>query len=548
MLRSLLRRLPRPKVREVSHFAARYNRAARYGLDLVLWSRLIASRRDPIPLELPERLLQTKDIAFAPPTLHVSGPPERVGFWDDGFAAVNAALFLNLNTPDILTGTRYAHPAPAFQGVYLWDSAFIAQVWKPWDPAVAREVNEAVVDLRDGDRLQHVVADVAASAYTQPPLVAWSVWRLCEARVHDPAVRAYLRRVYVPLARYNDWLYRNRRVRGDALDGLFFWEHPYESGVENAPRFSNRDESHLADTTVLAAPDLSAYVVLQNEALAAMGRAIGDAGADRFARQADRLRERMDLLWHDADGLYYDRHTLTGDWIRSKTIASLLPLWAGVPDEPKAWRLLEHIVDPAAFNTRVPLPSVARDDPDFSKDMWRGPVWINTAYGVLLGMERYGFLEEAADLAYRLCEGVYRTHAHERRLFEYYDPERFDIDELSRKEGNTWKQVTLGGKPRPEFVGWSGLVNTLLIEHLAGIRERATQEGAQVVVEPRFPPQAEGLAFALRLPALGCAVTIDVLPGGDARVAVRREGLPTLRRDVPRGETLMLDLPETVGS
>lgn len=533
MLHGLLRHIKRPTVR-AANFATRFNRITRYGLDLVLWSRLFAHRRGPIPVELPPALLELKGVEHQPPVLYVSGPPARVGHWDEGFAGVNAALFLNLQTPDILSSIRYAHPAPAFQGIYLWDSAFIAQVWKPWDLGVARDVNRAVIELRDGERLQHVVADFAQSSFTQPPVLAWSIALLHDWHREADGAEEYLDACYKPLVSYNDWLYKNRCLR----DGLFFWEHPYESGVENAPRFSNTDESVLADTTQMAAPDLSAYVALQNEALAEMAEALGRRDeAEAFEAKAAVLRQKMnEVLWHEGDGLYYDRHVGTGEFVRSKTIASLLPLWAGVPGQEQAERLREHALDPNAFNTPIPLPSVARDDPDFEKDMWRGPVWINTAYGVILGLERYGFHEAAAELAYRLCDGVYRTYANCRRIYEFYDPERFDTRELNRKLGNRFKLLTLGNKPRPEFVGWSGLVNTLVIEHLIGFQR---DEGHRLI-QPRFPEEAVGLSFSLRLPSEALSLDVEVLEGMHTRGAFRsNSGVRYFEADC--GERISLD-------
>ena len=44
----------------------------------------------------------------------------------------------------------------------------------------------------------------------------------------------------------------------------------------------------------------------------------------------------------------------------------------------------------------IAVPSISRSQPEFySKDMWRGPVWININYLIARGLERYGFREEA---------------------------------------------------------------------------------------------------------------------------------------------------------
>jgi hypothetical protein len=454
--------------------------------------------------------------------------------WDAGFASVYAALLLNLQTADELSALRYAHPAPAFQGIYLWDSAFISQVWKPWDLAVAQDLNQAVVQLRDGARLQHVVADVVQSTFTQPPLISWSVRRLHDWSKPEGDALEFMRAMYQPLVEYNEWLYQHRTLP----NGLFCWAHPYESGIDNSPRFSSRDESLFADTRALAAPDFSTYMILQNESLAYIASELTEfEDAARFEQQAERLRRKVnDYLWDEEDGLFYDRHVRTHSFVRSKTIASLLPLWAGVPDRDRAKRLHAHIQDPDAFNTLVPLPSVACDDPAFAKDMWRGPVWINLAYAVISGLERYGYWEDAGDLAYRLCDGVYRTHAQCRRIYEFYDPHRYDITELCRKAGNRWKQFTLGNKPCAEFVGWSGLVNNLVIEHLIGYRG----ENGLFSVRPNLPPQAEGRGYSLRLPAADLALQVDVLPGRRFQVTVRSAG-GTMSQIVSAGETVELD-------
>jgi len=523
----------RRRTRRVTGLATRFNRIAFFALDLVLWSRVFRSRRGPIPIEVPLLLLVRKKVEVEAPVLHVSGMQGEVAHWDHGFAGVYAVLFENLQIPDVLSPIRYAHPAPAFRGVYLWDSAFISQIWKTWDREVAHDVSRVVVHLRDGDRLQHVVSDLVASVYTQPPLIAWSLARIWEGHSREEAATR-LEPLFPALCAYNDWLYANRQLP----NGLFFWRHPYESGVENAPRFSSRDESVFRDTTKLAAPDLSAYVVLQNEALATMARIL-ERDPQPFLDKATALQARIrDELWHSGDGLFYDRHTETGEFIRSRTIASVLPLWAGAADERQLHRILEHILSPDGFNSPLPLPSVAISDPDFSLDMWRGPVWVNVAYGVLLGLKRYGLEKEVSEMAYRLCDHIYRIFRRERRFYEFYDPEEASLARLHRKKGNRWKAFTLGVKPQADFVGWTGLVNTLVIEQFAGFH----RENGLRFVQPRFPEASAGKAYALRLPGESLALSFSVLGPDSVRVTIRT---PTTCTEhlASFGERIPIDAP-----
>ena len=515
--------------------AGRWYRGLSYAWHLLVWSRIAAGRAGALPIELPAHMLHGKGIALPPPHLEAVGNLQTRADGQaltDGFAEVYALLFANLQRADLLSSTRHAIPGPAFRGVYLWDSAFIAQVWAWWDPAVAADVLNAVVELRDGDRLRHVVTEFHASSYTQPPLIAWSLERLAR-HLPDAAARELAMCHFEPLCAYQRWLETNRRLD----NGLYAWAHPYESGVENAPRFSSADERVLRDTTSIAAVDFSSYVVLQLEALAALASRIGhDEAATDYGAAAAQLRRCIDAqLWDATDGLYYDRDA-AGSPVRVATIASLMPLWAGVPDTHRAKALVDWIMAPDGFGTLMPLPSVARDDPHFERDMWRGPVWLNTAYGVIQGLMRYGYAQEAATLAWRLCMGVYRVFREERRIYEFYDPDAHNTLALHRKRGNRWKALTLGTGPQTDFVGWTGLASNLLLEVVLGLRPKR----ARTMLEPRLPTDAAGLRLDLTLPHRQLRLELHILDHEHIEGKITRGGRTAELRAV-NGRRIDLD-------
>jgi hypothetical protein len=122
-------------------------------------------------------------------------------------------------------------------------------------------------------------------------------------------------------------------------------------------------------------------------------------------------------------------------------------------------------------------------------------------------------------------------------LWEFYDPERFDIAKLERKRGEIVKRLTLGNKPLPHY-GWSALVNPLLIEHLVGYR----RDGETRSLEPRFPPQASGMRLQLALPGEDVVIRLEVLDDRTTRgeVIVGAERRPFA---LSYGESLPLHLP-----
>jgi hypothetical protein len=529
----------RPIGQHIRHpvgFARRYARIGAYVWQLVIWSRVSdrlhnlskpnpAARPHVSAEELSSQQLSKKAISHPAPTLHVTtivtattsevGTTTDLHHFETGFTAVYHTLFTNLRMPDIASHYRYASPSPAFRGIYLWDSAFIAQVWRWWDPKVSADLLRSVVAQRDGDRLVHVKGEVTGSPYTQPPLISWALAELLETLSAD-AGQQLAKDLYPALAAYHRWLYQNRQT----ADGLFAWRHPYESGIDNSPRFASRDESHFDDTSNTNAPDFTAYMALNCQSLAKIARYIGKVEeSDGYLNQKKELQKATNqLLWHKTDSLYYDRQTATRSWTHVVSIASLLPLWAGIPSAKQAKRLLQHSTNPQEFGTRLPLPSVALNDPAFELDMWRGPVWINTAYAVLAGLRRYGFLHESAELAWRLCDGVYRTLDHEGHIYEFYDPNQTGTTRLTRKHGNFWKRIALGDSPQRHFAGWSALVNNIVIEMLFGLqrihvhndRKAAKQTGKKWQLTPVFPPQASGHSFTLDLPAMQLHITLTV--------------------------------------
>ncbi len=56
--------------------------------------------------------------------------------------------------------------------------------------------------------------------------------------------------------------------------------------------------------------------------------------------------------------------------------------------------------DPQEFNSYVPLGTAALSSPAFGPDIyWRGRVWVDQFYFGLKGMERYGYRQDAVEMA-----------------------------------------------------------------------------------------------------------------------------------------------------
>ena len=113
-----------------------------------------------------------------------------------------------------------------------------------------------------------------------------------------------------------------------------------------------------------------------------------------------------------------------------------------------------------------PLPSLARNDPDFRPDgaYWRGSVWLPTAYMAVKAADGVGDYSLASHLARELVGHMAATYRdfEPHTIWECYSPAEIRPGTYGKKPGYS----------RPDFCGWSALGPiSLLIEDVIGVRQ-----------------------------------------------------------------------------
>jgi hypothetical protein len=335
----------------------------------------------------------------------------------------------------------YTRPSPSrYPWQWYWDSCFAAIVWRRFEPARARrELESLLAAARPDGFIGHTIfwdRPLSGSrllfynvrrprdpmtATIAPPLLAWA-WSIA---VGDPAA--------VPaIGAHHDRVQQERDLEGD---GLIWILQPDESGLDASPQFdpvwgrralgrpgfpllvrANRRRGFRIDAVRAAGAPVVCEVltnVLHGLSRLALNRpSITPALVERC------YDERTGLFVADVRPRMADRLPVT--------VAALAPL--ALPDLPEAIgrRLVaEHLSDPRRFGLPVAPPSVAAEEPAFSRRerflglrrYWRGPTWVNAAWLVWMGLLRLGCEEEAARLAAGLL-GAVRSAG----LREFYDP------------------------------------------------------------------------------------------------------------------------------
>jgi neutral trehalase len=227
--------------------------------------------------------------------------------------------------------------------------------------------------------------------------------------------RWFLEGTFEPLLAWNRW-WLARRNNGGLLS---YGSHParnpfgepatqskrtagYESGMDDSPMYDGVPFD--SDTYTLALQDvgLTSLVIADSEALAEMADVLGRPDEARELRdRANGLRKAMEGVWQEETGLYLNRRTDTGKLSHRLSPTLFYPLLAGVPSRERAERMVtEHLLDPTEFWGEWVLPSIARNDPDFSRQRyWKGAIWPPLNFLTYLGLREAGFPDVAGELS-----------------------------------------------------------------------------------------------------------------------------------------------------
>ena len=325
----------------------------------------------------------------------------------------------NWTTPD-----RWPH-----RNMWLWDSAFHALGLRHFAPEWAKDAIRAVLAKQKANGFVPHMMGVSAqsdSVVTQPPVLSWATWEVF-SKVDD---KEFLEYCYPKLKAMV--LYDCENLDRDG-SGLWEWESPGASGMDNSPRF----DQPLGD-----AVDLCSFLVNEMSYLEKIATVLSitcdvQMWFEMKSTYSALVNERM---WDEATGFYYDL-TPDAQMLRLKTVAGFMPLFAGISNYEQAATVISHLTNPDEFWRALPVPSVSADEPSFSGDMWRGPVWVNYNYLIIQGLLQYGYLSYAKDLRDRTLREVERWYLNDGVIYEFYDSESRRSPSSLRRKGKTSKLV-----------------------------------------------------------------------------------------------------------
>jgi hypothetical protein len=122
------------------------------------------------------------------------------------------------------------------------------------------------------------------------------------------------------------------------------------------------------------------------------------------------------------DFLFYNYDIISKDWIRKKTIASLVPIYSGLISQDDLdifvrWITHAHWCGEGKCLTPA-LPSTDLEETYFKKiTYWRGPIWVNANWFIYFGLLKHGYYDIAQNIKQGILDLVSKSG-----FREYYNP------------------------------------------------------------------------------------------------------------------------------
>jgi len=345
--------------------------------------------------------------------------------------------------------------------LWLWDSVFHAIGHRHINPTLAEDLILEIFEAQGDDGfIAHMANLELTSDITQPPVIAWGSYLVYEKSGN----KEFLKTVFQRVDKFLHWCHRNRRQSDGMLYTWLTTDNDLcrcdECGMDNSPRFDK--------DTLLEAIDFSCFMANETRFMAKIASVLGDNEQEKYYSEwHEQIKAAVNSkLWSEDDGFYFDYDIKNDEHSKVWSVASFLPLFAGVCDDEKARILLSHLSNPETFCSPFPVPSISKQDPTYGSDMWRGPVWMNYNYMIYTGLKNYGFTDYAKELKTKTLDVVNQWYMNEGTVYEFYDPENIHSPSILNRKGLPYKPYDFNVRYQSiRDYGWTATITMDLLSN-----------------------------------------------------------------------------------
>lgn len=386
----------------------------------------------------------------------------HVWSWDSAFIAIGNSYF---NTERAMHELEFLFDAQ-------WKNGMVPHIVfnekeKTYFPAA---------DFYDITRSSNAPKHIGTSGMTQPPVHAIASYYIYENAENKTKAKDFLNKMYPKMKSFHNYLMTDRDPEKSGLVTIL---HPWESGLDDSPiwdeamssieikelpEFERLDviavegakdtipsdemynkfiymielmkkydynEQKMYESFPFKIKDIvfSSILYVANKYMIKIAQILGEDTQEirEWMSRTEKNFYKYFLpngkkLGTTEEALFCDYDLVKKDWIRKRTVSSIIPIYTGLIPKEEIDHFTEWIIHShwcGTGNCHTPaLPSTDLEESYFKPvTYWRGPVWVNTNWMIYLGLLKYGYKEKAENIKHGILELV-SNHG----FREYYEP------------------------------------------------------------------------------------------------------------------------------
>jgi alpha,alpha-trehalase len=195
------------------------------------------------------------------------------------------------------------------------------------------------------------------------------------------------------------------KTQFDSKYGLFFWDIAVQSGADNNPALTN-DEN---DRSAILAADINAFQLREYISMSKIAKKLGRNDDVRlFTVKASELRNAiMKYLWFKEDASFFNIRRDSGKPIKRVSYSNFVPLIQDLlPRKDGRAMIKKYLWNKDHMLADYGLRSLSKQDSLYNNaciivpySNWQGPVWPVANFLYSIALKKYGFEQEAKQLA-----------------------------------------------------------------------------------------------------------------------------------------------------
>ena len=245
--------------------------------------------------------------------------------------------------------------------------------------------------------------------------------------------------------------------------GLYFWINDFAIGTDNDPCVFYRPDRSTASIF------LNCLMYGELLAMSKLCDIMKNGKAEYYRGEAEKLKAAIrSECWDERDGFYYSADILLkkvdpNEWLHSgaprhwHSLPMRISMWSGfltmyygIATEEQAERMVtEHYRNEREFFAPYGVRSLSKAETRMytvkksgNPSCWIGPIWCNANYFVHEGLLRYGYADDARDLAEKTVTLFGKDIERCGEMHEYYDPETGDG--VNNQGFQSWNMLVYG--------------------------------------------------------------------------------------------------------